>query len=358
MATIRFPDEVHRLAGRTPSEGRNGRRADPRPYCSPHTRISGTLWQVEVKAMEPGDDKIFPRNLTARAAYRVAGNPDTTRPEDSVSNCYPGLDTDVRNLDRRFFPGLVFEFVARRDTDRPYTEPMRYGALLAYVDHWGDPDLQPQYLLTLPDNVRKEIQDLSTDLLKMLRGAQGDALRKNEWYLDWIEQHGKRITMDRLDTTPATPLDGLFVWRLVRGLEPGPVTIGLVRRDTRETMVLKGWRRRFTHPVTGVLSGAYQAGELLQSLCSPWQHDFRDCSCHYWATNRPDVVFGAVERGDTQDGNVEATQQANMLLDWIRADRSRARSGAAFKEMPLNRPYQMDHFEINRTWKELNIVIN
>src|SRR5215813_8765947 len=132
--------------------------------------------------MKLDDGKIFPRNLTARAAHRVVGNPDTTRLEDSVSNCYPGLDTDVRNLDRRFFPGLVFEFVARRDADRPYTEPTRYGALLAYVDHWGDPDLQPQYLLTLPDDERQEIQDLSKNLLKIFSGAEGDALRKHEWY--------------------------------------------------------------------------------------------------------------------------------------------------------------------------------
>src|ERR1700722_20530800 len=64
--------------------------------------------------------KIFPRNPTARAAYQVVGNPDSTRPEDAVGNCYPGLEADLRNLDRRFFPGLVFNFVARRDIDAPY----------------------------------------------------------------------------------------------------------------------------------------------------------------------------------------------------------------------------------------------
>jgi hypothetical protein len=30
--------------------------------------------------------KIFPRNLTARAAYQVVGNPDSTRPEDGLVN--------------------------------------------------------------------------------------------------------------------------------------------------------------------------------------------------------------------------------------------------------------------------------
>src|ERR1700681_2903938 len=56
--------------------------------------------------------KIFPRNLTARAAMQVVGNPVNTRLESGVGNCYPGLEFDHRNLDRRFFPGLVFEFVS------------------------------------------------------------------------------------------------------------------------------------------------------------------------------------------------------------------------------------------------------
>ena len=55
-------------------------------------------------------DKIFARNLTARAERRTAGNPDNSRLESGVANCFPGLEFDHRNLDRRFFPGLVFDF--------------------------------------------------------------------------------------------------------------------------------------------------------------------------------------------------------------------------------------------------------
>ena len=76
--------------------------------------------------------KVFPRNLTARAAYRVSGNPAVTRPEDAVANCFPGLELDVRNLDRRFFPGLVFEFVVRNDTGAPVhrSQPIRRSAFV------------------------------------------------------------------------------------------------------------------------------------------------------------------------------------------------------------------------------------
>lgn len=104
--------------------------------------------------MAPDGRKIFPRNLTARAAHRVVGNPDVTRPEDAVANCYPGLESDNRNLDRRFFPGLVFNFVARTDTDAPWSEPMRYGAQLAYADPYGDSDLQPNVVALMEKSVR------------------------------------------------------------------------------------------------------------------------------------------------------------------------------------------------------------
>ena len=45
--------------------------------------------------------RIFPRNLTAHAATQIVGNPVTTRLESGVGNCFPGLEFDHRNLDRR-----------------------------------------------------------------------------------------------------------------------------------------------------------------------------------------------------------------------------------------------------------------
>ena len=39
-------------------------------------------------------------------------------------------------------------------------------------------------------------------------------------------------------------------------------------------------------------------GELTQGLCSPWQHDYRECACYYWPASRPDYVN--IE--PTQDG--------------------------------------------------------
>src|ERR1700694_1962218 len=93
------------------------------------------------------NSKIFPRNLTARATVEIAGNPVTTRLESGVGNCYPGLEFDHRNLDRRFFPGLVFEFVSSPAREAA----LRQGARLVRVDE-DDPDFLPVTFNGRPDD--------------------------------------------------------------------------------------------------------------------------------------------------------------------------------------------------------------
>ena len=302
--------------------------------------------------------KIFPRNLTAQAAYLVDGNPVISRPEDSVANCFPGLEADVRNLDRRFFPGLVFEFGSE-------------GVKLAYVDAMQDPDLRAD-----GDVAKKLYQQLTDDDIT-------NELSDGDWYVEWIEQKKKRIEMY---WGRNQPLEDVTAWRIVRSLERGPVTIGLkLREDTakkkgkkrdkgRTSFTFKGWRRVFTDPETGVINLAYQPGELGQGLCSPWQHDFRDCQCFYWAANHPDVVLGELYPGESllpendldlpapTDGEDPPAHGERILasipLDWMRADRSRAMAAEALESIAKNRPDQFDHFKINSAWQELNVVVD
>ena len=301
--------------------------------------------------MDKRPAKIFPRNLTARAAYQAAGNPVVTRLEDAVGNCYPGLEVDVRNFDRRFFPGLVFEFVGRDDNAAAYDEPNRYGAWLRYVDYLLDPELQ------------SEAPEAKRLLIAIMLNA-GTLGAHSDWYLEWVEQGGKRLSMrEHNPDNPDYPLDGLYVWRLLRGLVPGALKIGLKRRckEDNTEVVFDGWRRHFTDPVTGVISGAYLPGELLQSLCSPWQHDFRDCACMYWASNHPDAVFQELEPGELTLPNGEAADPrlANLRVDWLRSDRSRdvRRGSGKHHRQESSLPISI----ISRStqeWQSLNVVVH
>src|SRR5215469_59738 len=87
-------------------------------------------------------NKIFPRNLTARsnkALERVVGNPANTRLESGVANCFPGLEFDVRTLDNRFFPGLLFRFVTTPLYPDEGTTLNQQGVRLLYIDYLNDP---------------------------------------------------------------------------------------------------------------------------------------------------------------------------------------------------------------------------
>ena len=230
-------------------------------------------------------EKIFPRNLTARAGIMIAGNPVTTRLESGVGNCFPGLEYDQRNLDRRFFPGLVFNFggtlpvflAAVEQTD-PALEPQP-----------GDDDATAKAIPALSQAVRDQFPALTRS--------------PNTWILASIAQGGRTV-----DTAATAPYDdGLQIWRLVRSLEREQVTITLrqaadapasARGQGPKTIRLTHFRRRYIDPDKGVLSPVYRPGELTQSMCSPWQHDFRDCACDYWASNHPDIVLG----GDLPNG--------------------------------------------------------
>ncbi|HEY9659936.1 MAG TPA: ferritin-like domain-containing protein, partial [Allocoleopsis sp.] len=293
--------------------------------------------------------KIFPRNLTARLAYQAAGNPVSSRLEDEVGNCFPGLGIDLRNLDRRFFPGLVFNFAGREHRELDPQKPELYGARLASVENECDPDLHTG-------------NPVAIALLAEFHSPRGKALCQGEWFIETIEQDGKEIALyDRNSKGASIPMDGMAVWRIVRSLRPSSVRLKLIRRDSVDEngqhprVELNGWRRQFIDAETGTLNEVYQPGELVQSLCSPWQHDMRDCACMYWASNRPDVVFAEISA--ESEAELLTSEDVNLRLDWLRSDREasgRVFAPNSYREL---RKHQMDNHEINSRWMELNFVL-
>lgn len=275
---------------------------------------------------------IFPANLTARAGFNVPGNPPSTRPESGVGNCYPGLEYDHRNLDRRFFPGLVVAFVTRDEADA------RGGRVV---------DVDPSE--AQPGELRQALQRLLATRPEL------------PWFLAALAQGDRRIDLvDRRGNF----LDGELVWRLVRSLLPGPVTVEVARRppadaDDDERVVLEGWRRRYTDADTGVLDAAYQPGELTQSLCSPWTHDFRDCSCTYWASNHPDIVLPPLPPGHTPlpGGRPAESRSDEVRLDWLRDPEFAELHSQALPSQRANRPSQIGYYQINHQWQDLAIVL-
>lgn len=294
---------------------------------------------------QPMVNRIFPRNLTAEAAYNVLGNPPSTRPESGVANCFPGLEYDHRTLDCRFFPGLDVVYLAQ-------------GTALGVRVMTVDPN---------ENTVRRppaEYASIARTLRPQLGALAAQLSADTPWFVWSLEQAGTRIAL--VDETGAH-LDGLTAWRLVRSLRPGPVTLVVRQRppdqpvppdQPPQTIQLDGWRRTYTDPRTGVIDATYQPGELTQSLCSPWQHDFRDCSCTYWASNHPDIVFPAVPRDEpTQPGGLPTDPAEQIRISWLRDPDVAEVHGQALPSQRDNRPFEASYFQINHRWQDLSIVL-
>jgi hypothetical protein len=58
-------------------------------------------------------------------------------------------------------------------------------------------------------------------------------------------------------------------------------------------------------------------GELSQGLCSPWQNDYRECACYYWAASRPDYVnvVPAEDGASRGDNWMQKERRGEYILD-------------------------------------------
>jgi hypothetical protein len=89
-------------------------------------------------------------------------------------------------------------------------------------------------------------------------------------------------------------------------------------------------------PPAVIDEAAVQPGELTMSLCSPWQNDYRECGCYYWAASRPDFV------------NVEATGSGTSIgNNWMdkRAPPKR------YERDTATNPRQHSYVDLFRDWQ-------
>lgn len=297
---LRQPDEVADFTDR-------GRRKMPALMCgADNSYLALTHRQIDTlrKAAEgppsaekapdrkPGPGKLTPRNLSAQrhyeVNYRAKGNPISSRPVTAVANCCPGLEVDFRAVWRRMFKGIVLRehdnlvvgddrgVKTKGDLTRhrllrvrlpngesiPFTTPIKgpapsdpEGAILQTTQ------ANPYGLAAL---------EWSNALARILSHYQGKKL-KCDFTREVSEEHQQCID------------------------EP---------RSKRNYVTLEFEVRHFFEADTAVISRELaKEGELTQGLCSPWQNDYRECSCYYWASARPDYVnvepgLGGLSKGD------------------------------------------------------------
>jgi hypothetical protein len=137
------------------------------------------------------------------------------------------------------------------------------------------PDAKLHSVLTMTTQIGPSPADPTTQAVVLAYQASPNGLAPLEWsnLLSSIlhERAGKTVTC--YFTRELAELD-MVEWS-----------------DKQEHIVLTIKVRDFFEGGTAMISRELaEPGELTQGLCSPWQNDYRECSCYYWASARPDFV--------------------------------------------------------------------
>ena len=230
--------------------------------------------------------RIEAKNLTAQLRYRAAGNPPGTLPDSAISNCFPGLEFDFRNVWKRIFVGLEMheaDNLVVRIEDPKYKDLLHHRILRVGGDPLAIQVSGPQ----APNG----------DSLTLTSGSNPSAAAFMEWSNALARiLHEKAGQTVRCEVTKKVSMNPVLPPK-----KPGSGT----RFVDLEV-------RRFFEPGQAVISREMALpGELTQSLCSPWQNDYRECACYYWASSRPDYV------------NVEPTEAGiSAGNNWMQKDRT------------------------------------
>ncbi|WP_331766158.1 hypothetical protein [Embleya sp. NBC_00896] len=235
--------------------------------------------------MSTGSEYIDPMNLSAQLRYSAAGNPPSTLPDSASSNSAPGLEFDIRNLWRRLFEGIELHEADNYVTGADAEHQELIGHRLLKVA--GAPVVVS---LTGPQRPGAKPTLLTT-------GANPDGVTMLEW---------SNSLADALDKYAGTPVECVFS----ANKAPNPVGIPTDPDEVAKlkTVLLKVRSLFAVHPETREMlpvieESMVEPGELTWGLCSPWQNDYRECACYYWAASRPDYVNVEEDSRGTSVGN-------------------------------------------------------
>jgi hypothetical protein len=252
----------------------------------------------------PAASYLQPLNRTAQLHFRARGNPPSTQPDSAISNAYPGLEMDYRNVWRRILEGIVLHesFNMVVEVERKELQQL-LGKVLFTID--GQPVTAT---VTGPDNTGKT-------------GPLADSFKDTSMALEWSNALAAVWAGRQGSLVPC-------VFRSLDG-----------NQELREHFLRV--RPFFEAGSATIARQIAEPGDLTQSLCAPWQNDYRECACFYWAASRPDYV------------NVETRPDGSSAgHNWMQKDRK-----AATAKVYINDDWQDDrlfsHPDLVRDWERL-----
>jgi hypothetical protein len=240
------------------------------------------LYPIGAKQLQ----ELRPRNRSAELMYKPLGNPLSSHPIVAISNCCPGLEFDFRAVWRRLLKGITL---------------VEWDNLVVETEAEFD-DLKGRRLLKIDDlPVLAEVTGPKpsdpTKPLPLICELYPEGVVSMEWsnsFARVLHKPSRRVTCS-FSTEK---------WGGRRAWPENPIVGENI--EVRELEI----RNFFEDDSLVVSKDLAEPGELTQGLCSPWQNDFRECSCYYWASARPDYV------------NVEPGRDGNSFgQNWMQKDR-------------------------------------
>lgn len=217
---------------------------------------------------------IKPKNLTAQLSHRARGNPESTQPMSAISNCFPGLEYDLKNLWKN-----IFEEIELHETGSRVIDGGRGGHRILDVKPGSDPEAK------------------GVGLNNVLLSVDGEPFTQALNFPGSIQWRGPiefSNALARVLVKQGQKVTGIF--QIGPNGQPTEVSAELtVRRVISDSTISEALA---------------EPGALSQGLCSPWQADYRECGCTYWAASRPDFVNADTDAAGNTTGH-----------NWMQSDR-------------------------------------
>ena len=356
---LRTPEEIGDLS----DEGRRKmpalmRGADARALTLTRRQIDTVKkagWQFLEKqdALEAVCATIEKEDIISQMMYQAQGNPYSVLPRSAVSNCFPGLEYDFRNLWRRAFKEIVLVESSNIVLEDNSTDA-------------NTTDLQFSYLIWIDESATmvKARGPVLPSRISDLNTGNGNAL-----FMEWSNNLAQYIVAAQKSNAPyeVTAYFTTAKWKNEAETDDqiGPEAIPYLLDDIQvpdksdasyqekiDYLIAKGQivkknltvRKFFKTDSLVMEDGLVNPGDMTQGLCSPWQNDYIECACYYWAASRPDYV------------NVEANDKGVSQGDnWI----AKQRTGKYTPSTKIGEnPALLTYTDLFKDWqKELSFVI-
>lgn len=323
--SIRMPYEIGKLDNETRRKmPAMMRGADARALTLTYRQINtiikamaqGSLKRL-IKEVNGSGSSIEAKDYKAQLHYKGFGNPFCVLPSVAISNCFPGLEYDFKNLWTRAFEGIELSennnFVMQ--TNEKYKD-------LCHCRLVGI-NQKP----TMVETVGPVLPNASTGKNRLLSTASNlDSAVFMEWsnsLVYTLQKAGEEIycyfTKEVTEKEVLITEGDLIAFKKEideKGSEFYKTAKGVELRWVKLKV-----RSFFQENSIEFNKDLVKPGEFTRGLCSPWQNDFKECACYYWAASRPDYVnIETTNSGFTKGDNWMAKERTGTYIPDNRED--------------------------------------